>query len=85
MRGLIQESHAGDTGSAAARVLNLVAVVDRDRREEIEKRLAQVGRYHPSRTIICSVEPGRTDARRARPWRACSTSRPERSACATSA
>jgi len=61
LRGLIQESHAGDTGSAAARVLNLVAVVDRDRRDEIDKRLAQVGRYHPSRTIICSVEPGRTD------------------------
>jgi glucose-6-phosphate dehydrogenase assembly protein OpcA len=61
LRGLIQESHAGDTGSAVARVLNLVAVVDRDRRDEIDNRLAQVGRYHPSRTIICAVEPGRTD------------------------
>jgi glucose-6-phosphate dehydrogenase assembly protein OpcA len=65
LRQLIQESHAGDSASAAARVLNLVAVVDGERREEIDKRLAQVGRYHPSRTILCVVEPGRTtlDAR----------------------
>ena len=39
----------------SARVLNMVAVVDRDRREEVEDRLARVGRYHPSFTIICSV------------------------------
>ena len=45
---------------ASARVLNLVAVVDREWRGEIENRLARVGRYHPSRTIICAVEPGRT-------------------------
>ena len=47
------------------RVLNLVVVVDRERRGEIDKRLAQVGRYHPSRTIICVVEQDRTtlDAR----------------------
>ena len=39
----------------SARVLNMVAVVDRDRLEEVEDRLARVGRYHPSFTIICSV------------------------------
>jgi hypothetical protein len=39
----------------SARVLNMVAVVDTDRREEVEDRLARVGRYHPSFTIICSV------------------------------
>jgi glucose-6-phosphate dehydrogenase assembly protein OpcA len=43
-----------------ARVLNMVAIVDRDRFEEVETRLAQVGRYHPSRTILCVVERGRT-------------------------
>jgi glucose-6-phosphate dehydrogenase assembly protein OpcA len=65
LRLLLQENHAGDDGIAAARVLNLVAVVDAERREEIDKRLAQVGRYHPSRTIICSIDPQRTtlDAR----------------------
>jgi glucose-6-phosphate dehydrogenase assembly protein OpcA len=65
LRELLQERHAGDSASAAARVLNLVAVVDGERREEIDKRLAQVGRYHPSRTIVCVVEPGHSglDAR----------------------
>ena len=65
LRGLLQERHAADSASAAARVLNLVAVVDRERREEIDKRLAQVGRYHPSRTIICVVEPGSHHPQRA--------------------
>jgi glucose-6-phosphate dehydrogenase assembly protein OpcA len=60
LRGLLQERHAVDSASAVARVLNLVAVVDRERREEIDKRLAQVGRYHPSRTIICVVGQDRT-------------------------
>jgi glucose-6-phosphate dehydrogenase assembly protein OpcA len=41
-------------------VLNLVAIVDREWRGEISNRLDQVGRYHPSRTILCSVEKGRT-------------------------
>ena len=45
---------------APARVLNLVVVVDREWRGEIVNRLEQVGRYHPSRTILCAVEPGRT-------------------------
>lgn len=58
LRGLLEERHAGEAPTAA-RVINLVAVVDRERREEVDKRLAQVGRYHPSRTIICVVEPGR--------------------------
>ncbi|MGZ8475996.1 MAG: glucose-6-phosphate dehydrogenase assembly protein OpcA [Candidatus Limnocylindria bacterium] len=67
LRDLLHGSPAGKRPSASARVLNLVAVVDRGRREEIEDRLARVGRYHPSRTIICAVEPERTtlDARAA--------------------
>ena len=67
LRDLLQGGQAGERPSASARVLNMVAVVDRERREEIEARLARVGRYHPSRTIICAVGPERTslDARAA--------------------
>ena len=59
LRGLLQESYAEDA-FIPARVLNLIAVVDREWRGEIENRLERVGRYHPSRTIICAIEPGRT-------------------------
>ena len=59
LRQLLQQSHAEDA-FIPARVLNLIAVVDREWRGEIENRLERVGRYHPSRTIICSIEPGRT-------------------------
>jgi glucose-6-phosphate dehydrogenase assembly protein OpcA len=41
-------------------VLNLVVVVDARWSGEIANRLARVGRYHPSRTVVCAVEPGRT-------------------------
>jgi glucose-6-phosphate dehydrogenase assembly protein OpcA len=43
-----------------ARVLNLVCIVDRQYGGEIANRLRRVGRYHPSRTIVCSVDPKRT-------------------------
>ena len=59
LRALLQDSQADGETVAAARVLNLVAVVASESRADIDKRLAQVGRYHPSRTIICVVEPGR--------------------------
>jgi glucose-6-phosphate dehydrogenase assembly protein OpcA len=59
MRGLLQQCYAQDA-FIPARVLNLIAVVDRAWRGEIENRLERVGRYHPSRTIICSIDPGRT-------------------------
>jgi len=42
-----------------ARVLNLVTIVDREWRGEIENRLEKVGQFHPSRTILCAVEPRR--------------------------
>ncbi|MBO0768249.1 MAG: glucose-6-phosphate dehydrogenase assembly protein OpcA, partial [Solirubrobacterales bacterium] len=42
-----------------ARVLNLVVVVDREWKGEIVNRLARVGRYHASRTILCSVTDSR--------------------------
>jgi glucose-6-phosphate dehydrogenase assembly protein OpcA len=43
-----------------ARVMNMVVIVDKDFRGEIENRLQRVGRYHPSRLVLCAVEPGRT-------------------------
>jgi glucose-6-phosphate dehydrogenase assembly protein OpcA len=41
-----------------ARVMNLVAIVDAEFRGEIENRLQRVGRFHPSRLILCSVRDG---------------------------
>jgi glucose-6-phosphate dehydrogenase assembly protein OpcA len=65
LRGLLEERHAHGQRCAPARVVNMVAVVDAAWRGEIMNRLEGVGRYHPSRTILCSVEEGRTtiDAR----------------------
>jgi glucose-6-phosphate dehydrogenase assembly protein OpcA len=59
LRDLLQEQQAREEGHAPARVLNLVVVVDREWRGEILNRLERVGRYHPSRTILCAVEGGR--------------------------
>jgi glucose-6-phosphate dehydrogenase assembly protein OpcA len=59
LRHLLQEQHARDGAHAPARVLNLVVVVDREWRGEIMNRLEQVGRYHASRTILCTVDSGR--------------------------
>ncbi len=59
VRGLLAERHR-DEMLVPARVLNLIAVVDKEWRGEIENRLERVGRYHPSRTVVCAVEPGRT-------------------------
>ncbi|HEV2075643.1 MAG TPA: glucose-6-phosphate dehydrogenase assembly protein OpcA, partial [Thermoleophilaceae bacterium] len=65
LRKLLMERHAAVDAFVPARVLNLVVVVDRDWRGEVANRLEGVGRYHPSRTIVCAVEPGRSsiDAR----------------------
>jgi glucose-6-phosphate dehydrogenase assembly protein OpcA len=65
LRGLLTERHAEDQAFVPARVLNLIALVDADWRGEIENRLERVGRFHPSRTILCAVERRRTtiDAR----------------------
>jgi len=59
LRHLLQEQYARDGAHAPARVLNLVVVIDRDWRGEIMNRLEKVGRYHASRTILCTVENGR--------------------------
>jgi glucose-6-phosphate dehydrogenase assembly protein OpcA len=59
IRQLLQEQYARDGACSPARVLNLVVVVDREWRGEILNRLERVGRYHPSRLILCAVEEGR--------------------------
>jgi glucose-6-phosphate dehydrogenase assembly protein OpcA len=51
--------HRENAGYVPARVLNLVCVVDKQYGGEVANRLRQVGRYHPSRTIVCRVEPDR--------------------------
>jgi glucose-6-phosphate dehydrogenase assembly protein OpcA len=60
LRQLLAEQHARSDGYVPARVLNLVVVLDREWRGEIYNRLEGVGRYHPSRTILCAVDPGRS-------------------------
>jgi glucose-6-phosphate dehydrogenase assembly protein OpcA len=60
LRLALSQIHRENTGYVPARVLNLVCIVDKPYSGEIANRLRRVGRYHPSRTIVCSVEPGRT-------------------------
>jgi glucose-6-phosphate dehydrogenase assembly protein OpcA len=60
LRRLLVDRRHGEAGAAIpARVLNLVAVVDRQWRGEVENRLERVGRYHASRTVLIAVDPGR--------------------------
>jgi glucose-6-phosphate dehydrogenase assembly protein OpcA len=59
LRNLLEHRHAEDSAYVPARVLNLVVVVDREWRGEVANRLERVGRFHPSRTILCAVEAGR--------------------------
>ena len=56
---LIARYHSGHA-FVPARVLNLVVVVDGEYRGEVENRLERVGRYHPSRLVVCAVREGRT-------------------------
>jgi hypothetical protein len=60
LRQLLVEFHAENEGYWPARVLNLVCVIDRQWSGEIANRLRGVGRYHASRTIVCSVDGRRT-------------------------
>ena len=59
LRRMLHERHAENHALAPARVLNLIVIVDREWKGEISNRLALVGRYHASRTILCAVEQGR--------------------------
>ncbi|HEY7831696.1 MAG TPA: glucose-6-phosphate dehydrogenase assembly protein OpcA [Solirubrobacteraceae bacterium] len=59
LRELLKERHAENGGYVPARVLNMVAFVDREWSGEIANRLRGVGRYHASRTIVLSYDPKR--------------------------
>ena len=60
LRDIVVEHHRRDDPLVPARVLNVVVVVEAEFRGEIENRLERVGRYHPSRLVLCAVTPGRT-------------------------
>jgi glucose-6-phosphate dehydrogenase assembly protein OpcA len=65
LRQLLIERHAEDDNYVPARVLNMIAFVDREWTGEIANRLSGVGRYHASRLVVLAYEPRRTrlDAR----------------------
>ena len=60
LRDLLGKRYQVDRTFVPARVMNLIAVVDRSFRGEVDNRLARVGRYHPSRLVIAAVDEGRT-------------------------
>ena len=59
LRELLIERHNESDGYVPARVLNLICIVERQWSGEIANRLRRLGRYHPSRTIVCAVSEGR--------------------------
>jgi glucose-6-phosphate dehydrogenase assembly protein OpcA len=61
LRELLGRRYKEDRAFVPARVMNLVVIVERSFRGEVENRLARVGRYHPSRLIIAAVEDRRTE------------------------
>jgi glucose-6-phosphate dehydrogenase assembly protein OpcA len=65
IRKLLVEAHAQRGDVVPARVLNMIAFVDREWTGEIANRLRGVGRYHASRLLVLAYEPKRTrlDAR----------------------
>jgi glucose-6-phosphate dehydrogenase assembly protein OpcA len=65
LREMLARRHQEEQSFVPARVLNQVVVVDAEFRGEVLNRLNRVGRFHPSRLVICAVERNRTtiDAR----------------------
>jgi glucose-6-phosphate dehydrogenase assembly protein OpcA len=59
LRELLVQRHAEDERLVPARVLNMIAFVDREWSGEIANRLRGVGRYHASRLLVLSYEPRR--------------------------
>jgi glucose-6-phosphate dehydrogenase assembly protein OpcA len=59
LRELLAQRHAENGGFVPARALNMIAFVDREYSGEIANRLRGVGRYHASRLIVLSYQPGR--------------------------
>jgi len=60
LRKLLAERHEESDAYVPARVLNLIAIIEREWKGEIQNRLESVGRYHASRTVLCAYEEGRT-------------------------
>ncbi len=65
LRELLVQRHAENESYVPARVLNMIAFVDREWTGEIANRLRGVGRYHASRLVVLAYEPrrARLDAR----------------------
>jgi glucose-6-phosphate dehydrogenase assembly protein OpcA len=61
LRAMLTERHGEYAGCIPARTLNLVCVTDARSREELTERLLRLDRYYASRTIVCTVEPRRTE------------------------
>jgi glucose-6-phosphate dehydrogenase assembly protein OpcA len=59
LREMLATRHHESHAFVPARVLNQVVIADHEFKGEIENRLKRVGRYHPSRLILCSVSEGR--------------------------
>lgn len=59
LRELVKQRHADNGGLTPARALNMIAFVQSRYAGEIANRLAGVGRYHASRLIVLSYDPGR--------------------------
>jgi glucose-6-phosphate dehydrogenase assembly protein OpcA len=59
LRQLLVEVHAENQDYVPARVLNMIAFVDREWTGEIANRLRGVGRYHASRLLVLAYEPRR--------------------------
>jgi glucose-6-phosphate dehydrogenase assembly protein OpcA len=59
LRNMFAQRHKEERAYVPARVMNMVVIVDRDFRGEIDNRLQRVGRFHPSRLILVAVESGR--------------------------
>jgi Glucose-6-phosphate dehydrogenase subunit len=60
LRQLLIEAHAEREDFVPARVLNMIAFVDREWTGEIANRLRGVGRYNASRLVVLAYEPKRT-------------------------
>ncbi|HEY0517662.1 MAG TPA: glucose-6-phosphate dehydrogenase assembly protein OpcA [Solirubrobacteraceae bacterium] len=59
LRELLIEVHTHKQDAVPARVLNMIAFVDRAWSGEIANRLRGVGRYHASRMVVLAYEPKR--------------------------
>ncbi len=59
LRDLLVQVHAEHREYVPARVLNMIAFVDRQWSGEIANRLRGVGRYHASRLLVLAYEPRR--------------------------